>query len=164
MLSVCFVCLLRSWLLRLLPWITRSEVRGETSNSLYLLYFFRISSGRGGESSWKGSDGRLHHFHSPEEVDPLAARSGRLFQVLCPNVLILSMAISSYLLHPSNIGERVYSFKISVIRVSLLWSSSYAFDFGRRFLRWGKGGGEERSEGGGALFHSLCTSVYYLVS
>jgi hypothetical protein len=46
--SVCFVWLSRSWRLRLLPWITRSEVRGETSN--IPLYFFRISSGRGGES------------------------------------------------------------------------------------------------------------------
>jgi hypothetical protein len=36
-LSVCFVCLSRSWLLRLLQWITRSEVRGETSNSLSAL-------------------------------------------------------------------------------------------------------------------------------
>jgi hypothetical protein len=40
-LSVCFVCLLRSWLLRLLPWITRSEVRGETSNSLSALFVYQ---------------------------------------------------------------------------------------------------------------------------
>jgi len=41
-LSVCFVCLLRSWLLRLLPWITRSEVRGETSSSLSVLFLSYI--------------------------------------------------------------------------------------------------------------------------
>jgi hypothetical protein len=41
-LSVCFVCLSRSWLLRLLQWITRSEVRGETSNSLSALFLSYI--------------------------------------------------------------------------------------------------------------------------
>jgi hypothetical protein len=109
-LSVCFVCLSRSWLLRLLPWITRSEVGEETSNSLICSISF-VYQAVGAENRVEGSDGGLHHFHSPEEVDPLTARSGRLFQVLCPKVLILSMAISSYLLHPSNISERVYASK-----------------------------------------------------
>jgi hypothetical protein len=107
----------------------KSAGRRATFRSISFVY-----QAGGAENRFEGSDGRLHHFHSPEEVDPLTARSGRLFRFYAPKFwfslwrslpicYILQISVKEFMLQ--NISDK------SVIALELVlcirfWTSFFA--------------------------------------